>query len=48
MGKKIFRKEDLPEFTGAQFKNIEDWGELCVHSEAEMEEIRELWEELSQ
>ncbi len=42
-----FEKKDLPEFTGKQFKGIKNWGDLCIHTEKELEEIRELWKELS-
>lgn len=44
--KKIFKKENLPEFSTKGLKNIENWGSLCLLSEVEKREIRELWEEL--
>lgn len=42
--KKIFNTP-LPEFNTEVFQN-ENWGELTVLSEKEMEEIRKLWEEI--
>lgn len=44
--KKIFQKEDLPEFSTNIFKGVDNWGDLCVLSEEEREEMKELWEEL--
>ena len=44
--KKIFKKEDLPEFDVSLFK-IENWGDLCILSKEEIEEMKELWKELS-
>lgn len=35
----------LPEFTTKQFIGV-DWGELCVLSDDEFSEIKELWEEI--
>ena len=43
---KIFNKEDLPEFSTDCFKNVENWGELCLLSKEEKEEIEELWTDL--
>lgn len=45
--KKIFKWEDLPEFSTEGLRNIDNWGSLCVLSNKEKEEIRELWSELS-
>lgn len=45
--KKIFKWEDLPEFSTEGLRNIDNWGSLCVLSSKEKEEIRELWSELS-
>lgn len=42
--KNIFNKP-LPKFNSKIFYN-KDWGELCVLSEDEIKEIRELWEEI--
>ena len=44
--KKIFSKKDIPEFSTDLFIGVEDWGDLCVLSELEKEEIKELWNEL--
>ena len=44
--KKTFRKEDLPEFSTDIFKGVDNWGDLCVLSNEEKEEMKELWEEL--
>lgn len=44
--KKIFRKEDLPEFSTDIFKGVDNWGDLCILSNEEKEEMKELWEEL--
>jgi len=45
--KKIFKWEDLPEFSTEGLRNIDNWGSLCVLNKEEKEEIRELWSELS-
>lgn len=44
--KKVFTREDLPEFSTEGLKNVENWGSLCLLSEEEKNEIRELWNEL--
>lgn len=44
--KKIFQREDLPEFSVEGLKNIKNWGSLCLLSDEEKEEIHELWKEL--
>lgn len=44
--KKIFHREDLPEFSTEGLKNIENWGSLCLLNEDEKNEIREFWKEL--
>lgn len=44
--KKVFKKEDLPSFDASIFK-IENWGDLCVLSTQELEEMKELWNELT-
>ena len=44
--KKVFNREDLPEFSTEGLKNVENWGSLCSLSEEEKNEIRELWKEL--
>jgi len=45
--KKIFHREDLPEFSTKSFKNVDNWGSLCLLNNEEREEIKELWNELS-
>ena len=45
--KRIFEKEDLPEFSTEGLKNVENWGSLCLLSEEEKNEIREFWDELT-
>lgn len=43
---KIVRfNEPLPEFDSKKFRT-NDWGDLCVLSNEEVEEIKELWKEL--
>ena len=44
---KRFRREDLPRFNPHLFENCNDFGGLCVLSDEELEEIHELWDELS-
>lgn len=44
--KKTFQKEDLPEFSTDIFRGVDNWGDLCVLSNEEKEEMKELWEEL--
>ena len=44
--KKIFKKEDLPEFDSSLFKGITDYGYLCNLTKREEEEIKELWKEI--
>ena len=41
-----FHKEDLPEFTGLNFVGIDNYGDICVLSEKEKDEIKELWKEI--
>lgn len=43
--KKVFKKEDLPSFDSSIFKT-EEWGDLCVLSKEEEEEMKEFWKEL--
>lgn len=38
---------EIPEINFNLFKGVENWGELCVLSNEEKDEIRELWKELS-
>ena len=42
---KIKFNEPLPEFNPTIFHN-KDWGELCVLTDKEIEELRKLWEEM--
>ena len=45
--RKIFDPNDLPEvFDNSQFEGLDDFGALCILSEDEKEEIKELWNEL--
>lgn len=44
--KKVFHKDDLPEFATDLFCGVDNWGDLCRLSENEKEEIIELWNEL--
>lgn len=44
---KRFTLELLPEFDRSIFKETDNYGDLCVLSEHEQQEIRELWEELA-
>ena len=44
--KKVFRKDDLPEFATEIFCGVDNWGDLCWLSQNEREEIMELWNEL--
>lgn len=38
-------EEPLPEFDSSMFRS-DDWGDLCILSDDEVKEIRELWEEI--
>lgn len=44
---KKFTKEEVPEFSTEMFRGVENYGELCVLSDEEKEEIKELWKELA-
>lgn len=44
---KRFDFAQLPDFSSSAFKGIDNYGELCVLTEREQEEIKELWEEMS-
>lgn len=44
---KRFTRDMMPQFDGVIFHGIENYGELCVLSEDEKAEIRELWKELA-
>lgn len=40
-------EKDIPDFDSSIFKGIDNYGELCVLTEKEVEEIKELWGEIS-
>ena len=42
-----FDMNDLPEFDTICFKSVENYGDLCVLTEREQDEMRELWKELA-
>lgn len=42
-----FDMNDLPEFDTTCFRGIENYGDLCVLTEREQDEMRELWGELA-
>lgn len=44
---KRFTRNMMPEFNSNLFRGVEDFGVLCVLSEEEENEIRELWKELA-
>ena len=41
-----FDMNDLPEFDTTCFKGIENYGDLCVLTEREQDEMKELWLEM--
>ena len=42
-----FEMKDLPEFDTTCFKGVENYGDLCVLTEREQEEMKELSKELA-
>ena len=44
--RKVFHKDDLPEFATDLFCGVDNWGDLCRLSKEEEQEIVELWNEL--
>lgn len=42
-----FDMNDLPEFDTTCFKGVENYGDLCVLTEREQDEMKELWGELA-
>lgn len=44
---KRFLMADLPDFDPSPFDGVDNFGELCVMSKEEEEEIKELWKELA-
>ena len=43
---KRFTIDELPEFDGSRFENLDNFGALCIYSIEEKKEIEELWEEI--
>ena len=43
--RRIFSADEIPEFSANMFK-VDNWGELCVLSNEEKDEIKELWNEM--
>ena len=43
---RVFHKDDLPEVDIEIFNGADNWGDLCLLSESEEEEIKELWDEM--
>lgn len=45
----IFSMKDIPDFKEAAkcFRGVDNYGELCVLTEQEQEEMKELWKELA-
>jgi hypothetical protein len=41
-----FNMNDLPEFDTTYFKGLDNYGDLCVLTKHEQEEMKELWGEL--
>ena len=44
---KKFDISQLPEFDPTIFKGVDNYGDLCVLSNEEKEEIKELWKEIA-
>lgn len=42
-----FEFNQIPEFDSSIFRGIDNYGELCVLTEREQEELKQLWIELS-
>ena len=42
-----FELSQIPEFDGSIFKGVDNYGDLCVLTEREKEEMTELWRELA-
>jgi hypothetical protein len=43
---KHFKKEDIHNISFDIFKNVDNWGDLCILSDEEFEEVKDLWNEL--
>ena len=41
-----FDFRDIPDFESSAFKGIDNYGDLCVLTEREQEEIEQLWKEM--
>lgn len=44
---KRFGVDNLPKFDMSVFKGVDNYGDLCVLTERELDGIKELWEELA-
>ena len=44
---KRFELSSLPEFDSSAFRGVENYDSLCVLTERELEELKDLWEELA-
>ena len=42
-----FELSQIPEFDGSIFKGVDNYGDLCVFTAREKEEMKELWGELA-
>lgn len=42
-----FEFNQIPEFDSSVFKGIDNYGDLCVLTECEKEELKDLWKELA-
>lgn len=42
-----FDMDELPEFDTTCFKGVDNYGDLCVLTEREQDEMKELWGELA-
>lgn len=45
--RKMFHKDDLPEFATEMFRGVDNWGDLCTLSKDEKIEIEEFWNEIN-
>lgn len=45
--KQEFHLSDLPKSNYTAFNMVKNWGDMCVLSDKEKEEIKELWKELA-
>lgn len=42
-----FEWSEIPDFDDGIFRDVDNYGDLCVLTEREQQEIKELWRELS-